>query len=186
MNIMDLISQFTDSSTLSSLGAAAGTSNSDQVSSLLSSALPMLLQAMTNNSQSKKGASSLAKALDDHAADKVTSVSDSVKNADAEDGSKIISKIFGSKTDAIEDFLASKTNLSKSQVDKILSKAAPVVMSLVGSEKNSSGTESDGISSLISSFAGGNFNLGEAASLLSGSESSGGISSLLGKLFGNK
>ena len=73
----------------------------DEVSTILEAALPMLLESMNENSKSKKGAESLAKALMDHADD-----DDDIDNIDEEDGEKILGHILGSKSSTVTKNLA--------------------------------------------------------------------------------
>ena len=76
---------------VSALGKSADAKKS-QVSSVLDSALPLLLTGMKNNASTKAGASSLNKALKDHAKDDTSDIGSFLQNVDLSDGGKILKK----------------------------------------------------------------------------------------------
>lgn len=127
----------------------------EQVSNLVSSALPLLLKSMLNNSSNETGANSLADALSTHA-DKARSSKDILKNPDTNDGNKILNHLFGENTNHIEQSLAKSNNLSLSQVQSVLSIMAPALMNKLGREtKNVSAQSGIGIASILSQLASG-------------------------------
>ena len=63
--LSSLLGSMTSSTAVDSISQKSGGS-SDQVSSLVSAALPLLLGSMTNNASTEKGASSLLNALSQH------------------------------------------------------------------------------------------------------------------------
>ena len=89
MATQELISQLLGKKTVSALSETSG-AESNQVTKLVTAALPILLAGMQNNAGTDEGAQSLAKALDQHAADDTADVAKAVKNADAADGKKIV------------------------------------------------------------------------------------------------
>ncbi|MDL2324830.1 DUF937 domain-containing protein [Ruminococcaceae bacterium OttesenSCG-928-A16] len=156
---MSLLNSLMDT-LLSSQGTAALSSKSgadaDQVQSVVSSALPMLLQSMANNAKDEEGAASLASALASHA--KTTDTPENqLKNADTEDGSKILGHLLGGQKEAVEEKLAVSTKLSSSQVSSILSTLAPLLLSQVGKKTQETKTQksSGGIGDLITSLVTG-------------------------------
>ncbi len=134
-----LLSSATSSSSTAAMAKASGASK-EQVSSLVSSALPLLLQSMASNASDEKGSESLAQALASHA-ETQGSVSEQIENADTDDGAKIIEHLLGGKTDKVQTTLAGSSGLSSSQVSTILSCLAPALMSSVGKETASAKEE---------------------------------------------
>ena len=102
----------------------------DTTSALLEAALPMLLENMTENSKTKDGAASLAKALMDHA-----DADEDVDKVDEEDGAKIIKHILGSKSSTVTKNLAKVAgDIDVEKAAKVLAIAAPILMSTLGSQ----------------------------------------------------
>lgn len=195
-----LTKQLLSDDSVKTLSKNSGATNK-QVEKVVSAALPILMQGMKNNSKTKTGAESLLSALSSHAADDTSDISAFLKNADAKDGDKIVKHVLGgSKTD-IEKALAKKSGASGTEVKSILSNLAPVLLSLLGSEAQSSNTSSSGIGSLLGGLLGAEeeeeedsgIDVGDIASLLLGgssnsnsnTSSTGGILNLLLKVFGD-
>ena len=111
----------------------------DTTSALLEAALPVLLESMNENSKSKKGAESLAKALLDHADD-----DDDVDDIDEEDGEKIIKNILGSKSSTVTKNLAKVAgDIDIEKAGKVLAIAAPILMATLGSQTKSKKKKKD-------------------------------------------
>lgn len=121
-----LLGGMTSQSSLSSLAGKTGAST-DQVSGLLSSALPLLMGQVTSNASTKEGAASLLGALSQHTS--TASVEDQIADADEEDGKKIVGHILGSGLDSTLSDLSGKSGLSVPQVTSILGTIAPALMS---------------------------------------------------------
>ncbi|MFV0379813.1 MAG: DUF937 domain-containing protein [Anaerorhabdus sp.] len=127
--------------------------SSNQISDLMSNALPTILSAMQNNAKDDAGAASLSKALDDHANDDISDIGAFLKNVDVNDGAKILSKVFGSEDKNIQSQLAEKSGLSADQVSTSLASLAPLLLSFLGKQKKqSSGND---VMSMIGGLMGG-------------------------------
>ncbi len=170
MNIASILGSLMDGN---AVGAVSDKLNipSDKVSSVLVSAIPVLLQNMQNNSSTESGASSLMKAMDDHSVN-LGSITDMIKGVDLNDGAKILQHILGGNTSSVLSGLASKNGISSSQVSSILAAIAPSLLSLLGNAKGS-GNSSDALGALLGSLIGGKSG---GSSILGG----------LGRLFGKK
>ncbi len=132
---MSLLSMLTGSltsqSSVDSMSGKTGIS-SQQVSLLMSLALPLLIKYMMKNASSQDGASSLLGALTQHKSQK--SAAQQIDEADADDGQKIISHIFGKDQNKIVKQFSGETGLSGDQVIQVLSHMAPALMSGVSAE----------------------------------------------------
>lgn len=157
MNITDLLSVLTNSDSVSSLSKTTGASSS-QVSDLLQKAVPILMKGMEQNAASSEGAGSLAKALDDHANDNISDIGSFLKNIDLNDGAKILGHVLGNKNNTVQEGLANKVGLSTSQTSSILASVAPVILSMLGSQKKQQNVSSGGLGGLLGSVLGGGSN----------------------------
>ena len=172
------------SSAKESVSALSGKSSAteDQVTQALMSALPSMLGKMQTNAQTKDGADSLLKALDQHDLSDADIVK-LIKTADMDDGIKILNHIYGDekKAEEAKKQVAAKAGVDAGQVAKIMAAAAPAVLTMLASankkaNKTSSVSNSDGLSDL----------LGGVLSLAGGGSSKGGldVGSILGSVLG--
>jgi hypothetical protein len=123
-----------------------------------------MLGKMQTNAQTKTGADSLLKALDQHDLSEEDIVK-IIKSADMEDGVKILNHIYGdeTKTAAAQKEVAAKSGIDPAKVAKIMAAAAPVVLTMLAktnkkANKTSAVSNSDGLSDLLGgvlSLAGG-------------------------------
>jgi len=129
---MDLVSTILKSMTSdSSLGALAGKAgvSADSVEKAITSAIPSLIGSLTKNASSAAGAKSLLGALSQH--EDKSDVSSQIKNADEEDGNKIIGKIMGDGKDDFISSIAKKAGINAGQSNAILSSIAPALLSSI-------------------------------------------------------
>lgn len=129
---MDLVKTLLNSMTSeSSLGALAGKSggSADQIEKAITSAIPSLIGSMTKNASSDAGAKSLLGALSQHK--DTNDISSQIKNADEEDGSKIIGKIMGGGKDDFISQIAKSSGLNIGQTNSVLSSIAPALLSSI-------------------------------------------------------
>ena len=179
--IMDLLNMLsgvlTSSSSIDALSSKTGT-DSSQTKSIVSSALPMLLNALTDNASSEDGAASLSGALKQHTS--TAKIADQIANADSEDGSKIIQHILGGNQQSTVDSIAKKTGADTSQISSLLSNIAPALMSGVSAAASASSKQTEekssgfDLSGLLGMFGGSDSDSEE--------KSSGGLGGILGGL----
>ncbi len=121
-----LLNSMTSNSSLNSLSQQTGVSQQNS-QNIVSSALPMLMNALTNNASTQSGAQSLLGALSQHQDN--SSISNQIANADAVDGAKIIEHIFGKNSQQAINQIAKETGTKAKDVQKILSYLAPSLLS---------------------------------------------------------
>lgn len=137
-----------------SLSEKSGATNK-QIADVITSAVPVLLQSMVNNSTDEKGAAALTGALSDHAK-RSNSSTKLLQNPDTADGEKILQHLLGSNTSQVQTSLAEHSGISASQVQTILSSILPSLMNKVGRETESSATNnSGGIGSILTQLVTG-------------------------------
>ena len=167
-----------------------------QLGQLISLALPLLLQGLTNNASSQGGASSLLGALGQHTS--TAPMASQIQSADLNDGSAILGHIFGGNLNNVTGQLSQQTGLTDQQVSNALSSMAPGVLSGLSAATQTAQTQqqvdlsdlmqlfggqpaqqsqSSGIGSLFGSLLGG----GQAQQQ---TQQSSGLGSLLGSLLG--
>lgn len=150
----------------------------DVIGGLISAAVPLLIKKLTSNAQSQQGASSLLGALSQHT--DTTNIAEQIANADTQDGAAIIGHIFGSEQGADIAQLAQQSGISENQVNSVLSSIAPALMSSL-SAANTANVQQVAQQATQQSSGGLGSILG---GLFGGSSSSSGAGSLLGSLFG--
>ena len=156
MNLLSLLlGTMNSQSSVNALSEKTG-SSSKQTSLLISLAVPLLLRYLTSNASSQNGASSLLGALMQHKSK--GPMAEQLKDADEEDGSKIISHILGNDSSEVISQLSGETGMSDQQVTQLLYSMAPALLSglsaAASTASDNSGTSPDHIdfSDLYNSF----------------------------------
>lgn len=178
---------------LAQLGKSVGADPS-QVGQAAQLSIPALLSGLSANAKSEAGAKSLADALDYHASKNTVDLD----GIDLDDSGKILGHIFGENKNVVADQLSAKSGLSSSQSGGLLAMLAPILMNMLGKEKQSKGFSATDLSditgSLGSQMGGGTDILGSLTDLLGGADKGkddsggllGGLTGMLGGLFGDK
>ena len=145
--ILDLLNSDIGTSLINGVSGQSGQSKS-KTSSLLTMALPMLMQAMKKNANSSEGASGLMGALQKHDGSILDNVGDlfSGNNADAvsNDGGKILGHVLGNRQGNIQNALSQKSGIDAGSVGQILKMAAPIVMGVLGKQQRQNKVDSPG------------------------------------------
>ncbi|MDT0685609.1 DUF937 domain-containing protein [Autumnicola psychrophila] len=128
----------------------------DDITSALVMGMPLILGALKNNSEKEKGAQALDKALtnEKHNGDLLENLQNSETGKITGEGEKIIGHVLGGQKDIIEETLSKTLGMSKNSISTILKLAAPVIMSLLGSQKRKDGVKANSLSGLIESLMG--------------------------------
>lgn len=118
---------------ISSLGNKASASDSEVASAMLVM-LPSMLGQMRENASTQEGAASLGKALDEHDLSNISAkdVVALIKEADEEDGVKILNHVYGNKEDAenVQAKIAESTGLTSEQIGTIMARIAPALLTV--------------------------------------------------------
>ncbi|MBR2545869.1 MAG: DUF937 domain-containing protein [Erysipelotrichaceae bacterium] len=197
MNLLQLLlGTLVSQKTVNTVSKKTG-ANSNLTSKLLLVAIPLLIKYMTSNAKKQNGAQSLLNALGQHT--NTNTMADQIRNADENDGEKIIQHILGNDKNKVVNSLASETGLTNNQVNQTLSNIAPALLSglsaattATNKKKNNGVDLSDGLdmSDLVGLFggSGGNSAGGLLGSLLGGGQQqqqqSSGMGDILGALLG--
>jgi hypothetical protein len=136
MDINSIMKTMLGSDAVKGISSAAGTTQKS-VKSVLSSALPSLVDGAVKQAQDKATASSFVKAINDHAGDNTRDLGSFLSGVDLSDGSKIIGHLLGSKKDETVKKAAEEAGVTKAKANGILSAAAPLFMNLLGNQASS-------------------------------------------------
>lgn len=177
MDFNSILNTIMSSDSVSQLSSLTGTSEND-VSNVLSSALPQLLSGAQGQATNANTAQSFANALASHGQNDPEDLSAFFNGVDLDDGQKIVNHLLGSDNAvATAETLSQQSGIASANISGILSAAAPLLMSLLGkqAEKESSNSSSGGgLLDIVGSLFGGGDD---------GNDSGGGIGSILSGLF---
>lgn len=197
------------------VSGVAGSTKQDpkKTEGVLTMALPVLTKAMQRNAATSEGAESLMGALskkhDGSILDNLGDLFSGGVNDDVtSDGGKILGHVLGNKQAGVQQLIGQKTNMNSGAVGNILKVAAPILMGMIGKQKQRQNVNSsDGLSGMLGGLLGGSSTQNEqsflekmldadgdgsviddvAGMFLGGDNkksSGGGIGSILGGLFG--
>lgn len=134
----------------------------DKTANVLSQAMPIILGAMQRNAQTPKGAASLSNALADpkHNGGVLGMLSglfgDGPGNPEEleNDGAGILRHVLGGKQKNIESAISTSSGVDAQSVGQIIKIAAPIIMGLLGKQKQEKGIEQNGIGDLLGTVLG--------------------------------
>ena len=197
MNLLGLLlSAMTSQASVGQVSGKTGLSEK-QIKKLMMITIPLLIRYMPQYAASNNGAQSLLGALMQH--NKKDEMQLQLKDADEEDGGKIINHIFGSESEDVTNQLALESGMSQRDVSSALAGIAPALMSGLSAATNSVSSApkvdlSDGLdlSDLMGMFVGTQQaqqaqNQPSGGGLLSGllGGNNAGLGGLFGSLFGS-
>lgn len=143
--ILDLINSDLGKQIISGIGNQAGTSEGE-TSSVLASALPTLINAMQNNTQTEQGAGGLLGALlgGKHDGGLLDNLGGLLGGGgiDTEDGGKILGHVLGGNQANVEAGLSQNTGVSSDKIGMILKMAAPILMAYLANQAKSNNVQS--------------------------------------------
>lgn len=186
--------------------------NENKTGSVLSMALPVLMQAMKNNTSTPQGAKGLLGALnsnhDGGILDNLGGLfGGGVDSNVLDDGGKILGHVLGGKQQNVQNVLSQKSGMDEGAVGQILKVAAPILMGILGKQaRQQNVNNSSGIENLLGGLIGGSSAQQEqsflesmldadgdgsivddvAGMVLGGNKKKSGLGGLLGGLFGKK
>ncbi len=206
--ILDLLDSDLGKSIISGVSGQTGQSKS-KTGSVLTMALPVLMQAMKNNASTPKGAEGLLGALnskhDGSILDDLGGLfAGGVDKNVMDDGGKILGHVLGNKQQNVTNALSMKSGMDSSAVADILKVAAPILMGFLGKQQrqkqvsnqngldgllggllkgNSPQQEQSFLTSILDADGDGNVIDDVAGMVLGGGKKKSGLGGLLGGLF---
>jgi hypothetical protein len=147
--LFDLISQATGGDNLQKISRNLG-ADEQTTGNAVSSALPLLLGALTRNASSDSGAESLFNALEkDHNGSILDNVGSSLESSQSGAGDGILRHVLGGKRSTVESAISQSSGLDLASVGKLLTMLAPLVMGGLGRLRQDEGLDMGGLSSLL-------------------------------------
>jgi len=148
-NFINTILSQVDDQSIQSLSQKANTSPV-QAKSALSTAIPILINAMAKNSRTSEGAFALQKAVEkDHDGSILDNLGGYFNNPDTANGPGIIKHVLGEKQRNATEYISKNSGVSESSASRILEVAAPLVMGFLGKNSRGGGM---GIGNLLNMF----------------------------------
>jgi hypothetical protein len=202
--ILDLLNSEMGQELISGAGKQMGL-DSKSTTSALSTAMPLILGALKNNSNSAEGSAQLLGALNSPAhsggarVENVSSIlgGDSIDQDVLDDGANILGHVFGGQEANAANALSKSSGLDMKSAMNMLKVAAPFIMSYLGKQtKENNVSESGGLgdmlggllgsqggdmasmASLIQGFNGNDSSIDDIAGMLGG-KSAGGLGGLI-------
>ena len=133
MDLTALMSTMLSEESIAQMGQKAGAST-DDVKSVLLSALPAMLSGLQNQADGADTVAGFAGALDSHAQVDTSDITAFLSGVDLEDGNKIVGHLLGAEQKATTKAAAKKAGISAASSGNILSTAAPLLMSHIGQQ----------------------------------------------------
>jgi len=203
--ILDLLNSEMGQQLVNGAGKQMGL-DSKSTTSALSTAMPLILGALKNNSNSAEGSAQLLGALNSPAhsggarLDNMSSIlgGDSIDQDVLDDGANILGHVFGGQESNAANALSKSSGLDMNSAMNMLKVAAPFIMSYLGKQtKDNNVSESGGLgdmlggllgsqggdmasmASLIQGFNGNDSSIDDIAGMLGGGKSAGGLGGLI-------
>jgi len=133
MDLASMMKTMLSSDSIAKMSEKTGTST-DEVKSVLLSALPAMLSGVKGQAVNKDTVAGFAGALESHAKDDTSDISAFLSNVDIKDGEKIVGHLLGGDKAETTKAAANKAGLSTAATGSILGAAAPLLMSLLGQQ----------------------------------------------------
>ena len=148
MDLTKIASSLLSSDSLKGLSNLTGASKND-ITNVLTSALPSLLSGATEQAINESTAASFANALAQHAKDDTSNLASFLGNVDLGDGAKIISHLLGSNKEETVKKAAKASGVSEKKTNDILSAIAPMLLSLLGQQADEDDDKESGTNALV-------------------------------------
>lgn len=154
MDINSLMGTLLSANTVSAVSDKSGASTRD-VSSVLTAALPLLMNGVSTQSSNQATVAGFTSALAQHAEDDTSDVNSFMNNVSLSDGAKILGHLLGGNTATVTNDISASTGVSKKKTNSILSSVSPLLMSLLGQGTGTTQASSaSATTSLIASLLG--------------------------------
>jgi len=155
MDINSLLGLLTSADSVGGLSQTTNVS-SNGVQSILGAALPSLLTGALNQSTNAGTAASFTNALTQHSAANTSNLGSFFGSVDTDDGAKIVNHLLGDNAKTTIAQIAKQSGVSQKDTAKVLSAAAPLLMSLLGQQANTQQVSNNttGVANMMSGLLG--------------------------------
>lgn len=153
MSLLDLLTGNAGNEVASQAENKFGISK-NQVIALMAVAAPLIISYLRKKSQDSNEAEALNNALDRDHDGSILNDPTQIESRQNE-GSSILSHIFGSQKQNVENQLSQNTGISMDKIGPILAMLAPLVMGYIGKQKQQNNVNSGGLGDLLGGILGG-------------------------------
>ena len=136
-----------DASGIGAIAAQLGV-NPAQAQSAIEQAVPLLVGGLARNASSGAGASSLHRAVGDHAGMDIGSILGSVLGGGGGGGS-ILGHVLGNRQDQASQSLGQASGLGSQGAGQLLVMLAPIIMGILGNMSRSRGMDAGGLGDML-------------------------------------
>lgn len=144
MEMTDIMDLAVKAGAVKQVSEMIGISEKD-AGSVIDDVLPILLKGMQGQMKNEDTKGGFLQALTDHSKDDTSDLVKAVKNADTDDGAKIVRHLLGSNQEEIAAKAKKKSGLDTKTILKIMAILAPILMSQMGkTAKKESAKENSG------------------------------------------
>lgn len=144
--VLDGLMQHLDAGTLKQMSGELGTDEAT-TRSAVSTALPLLVASLANNSSTPAGANALAGALDrDHDGSMLGNLAGMLGGGA---GASILGHVLGGSQPQVTNSLGKATGLDAGRAGKLLMMLAPLVLAYLGKQKREQGLDADGVGGML-------------------------------------
>jgi len=139
-----------DSNSIAQMSSAIGIKD-ESTQAAIGLALPVLLGALSRNTSTDEGAESLTNALGrDHDGTILQDVSGNITRQEVmDDGSAIIGHLLGQQEKGVENSIGRSTGIDPQNVAMLMSMLAPVVLGVMGKQKQENNMNASDVSSML-------------------------------------
>lgn len=139
-SLLEQLQQRLDPAAIQQIAASVGVS-SEQAQSAVNLAVPTLVSALAGNASNETGASSLAKALQDHGDNPgLSNIVGMLGQASNQGmGQAILGHVLGGKQQAAQEKVGEAAGIQPQQVGQIFAMLAPIVMGVLGQQSKQQG-----------------------------------------------
>ena len=148
-NLIDLLTDQLSGAAIDAITQKIGGDNK-QTQAAIGSLLPILINALSNNSAEKKGAESLHRAVvEDHDGSILENMFDFIQHADQGPGASILKHVLGGRRGMVEEVISSSTGLNSGATSTLTEILAPIVMGALGRKQREEGLDDRGLHDIL-------------------------------------
>ncbi len=147
-SLFDMLADITGQENSSLAGAIGADEGSTR--NAVQAALPLILGALQRNASNQQGAESLQGALDrDHDGSILDHLGDLIGDPSTSSGDGILRHALGGRRQAVEQGVGRASGLDASQVTRLMTTLAPMVMGMLGKAKREQNLDAGGLSGML-------------------------------------
>ena len=152
MDLLETLTSQLSGANLANLSTQLGT-DQGQTQSAVSAALPLLLGAL--NKQADSNADAVAQVADQQANDSaLEDIGGFLSKSDNGAGPALVSQLFGGQRSGAEQGIAQVSGLSAGSASSLLENLAPIVIGMLGKQRQAGGLDAGGLAGLIGQMSG--------------------------------